>query len=506
MVLTSYTRAAAAVLAGRIEVPRENIATLHALCYRGLDRPPIAETGKLAAAWDEQPGLPASWRLGATTADIEEGALAPSDTGAMLAAYNLWRAQLCTDPMLAERTRYFAEAWEAYKAETGSVDFADMLSRGFEALPECPGAPEVMIIDEAQDLTPAQWRLVRQWSTSPVLARYVVAGDPAQAIYGFAGARPDVFMQPVEPGHERMLSQSWRLPPAIHEYAEAQLARHSPPLMEGRDFRPREGAQGEVRWSVATWRQPERLLDDIEAQLDAKRTVMVLASCTYMLRPLLSVLRQQGIPFHNPYRRTNGAWNPLRGARDGEVATVDRVLAYLRFDKGTWGEHHRPWTRQETVLWLDMLRASEFEGTKTRAIGEALPRGVPEILPADLIDVLNADALDALTASPAGLRELVTRSLKRFAQPLEFALAIYERRRAALRETPMLTIGTVHSVKGGEADCVIVFPDISEAANMAAQTFEGRDALIRQTYVAHTRAREELVLCAPSPKGRTLPW
>ena len=499
MVLTSYTRAAAAVLAGRVGVPRENIATLHALCYRAIGRPPIAETGALAAQWDARPDLPPSWKLGASLSDLEEGNIADTDAGAMLADYNLWRAQLRTDPMLGERVRYFAEAWEAYKADTGSIDFADMLDRGYEDLPECPGLPEVLVVDEAQDLTPAQWRLIRQWGASRDLARYVVAGDPAQAIYGFAGARPDVFMTPVEPGHERLLMQSWRLPPAIHEYAEAYLAQHSPPMTDNRTFRPREGEPGEVRRIGATWRTPDAMLHDVDGQLRAGRTVMVLAACSYMLRPLLALLREQGIPFHNPYRRQAGAWNPLRPARDGQVSTVDRLLAYLRPDWRTWDAEARNWSVREALQWLDMLRASEFEGTKTAALAGGLPQG-REVLPADLIGLLNDEALDALTAESAPA-ELGRRALQRYERPLEFAAAIYARRPAALRETPRLTIGTIHSVKGGESDVIYLFPDISLAGLIESRSADGQDAMIRQFYVGMTRARQSLVLCAPQQPG-----
>ena len=500
MVLTSYTRAAAAVLAGRIAVPRENVATLHALCYRALGRPPIAETGALAAQWDERPDLPPSWRLGASLTDLEEGNIADTDAGAMLADYNLWRAQLRTDPLLGERCRYFAEAWEAYKAATGSIDFGDMLDHGYEELPECPGLPEVLVVDEAQDLTPAQWRLVRQWGGSPELARYVVAGDPAQCLFNFAGARPDVFMAPVADGHERLLAQSWRLPPAIHEYAEAYLAQHSPPMTDRRTYRAREGEPGEVRRIGATWKNPYAMLRDIEAQLSAGRTVMVLAACSYMLRPLLSLLREQGVPYHNPYRRQAGAWNPLRAARDGEVATIDRLLAYLRPDRRTWGADARPWTLRDALQWLDMVKASEFEGTKTAALASGLPQGREALMPGDLIGVLGDDALDALTAESAPA-ELSRRALKRYERPLEFAAAIYARRPAALRETPRLVVGTIHSVKGAEADCVFLFPDISMSGLIESRTAEGRDATIRQFYVGCTRARQSLVLCAPQRPG-----
>ena len=69
----------------------------------------------------------------------------------------------------------------------------------------------------------------------------------------------------------------------------------------------------------------------------------------------------------------------------------------------------------------------------------------------------------------------------------------------ALTETPRITIGTGHSVKGGEADVIYAFPELS-ASGMCQ--WEGsrkdRDAVIRLGYVMITRARETLVICEPA--------
>jgi superfamily I DNA/RNA helicase len=56
-------------------------------------------------------------------------------------------------------------------------------------------------------------------------------------------------------------------------------------------------------------------------------------------------------------------------------------------------------------------------------------------------------------------------------------------------------VGTIHSVKGGEADVVFLFPDMSQAGDAAYQRHgPARDAVIRLFYVGMTRAREALYL------------
>ena len=63
-------------------------------------------------------------------------------------------------------------------------------------------------------------------------------------------------------------------------------------------------------------------------------------------------------------------------------------------------------------------------------------------------------------------------------------------------DTPRVVVGTIHSVKGGQADVVYLFRDLSQAAD--AQYGRGgamRDSVVRLFYVGATRACEELHVC-----------
>jgi superfamily I DNA/RNA helicase len=66
-----------------------------------------------------------------------------------------------------------------------------------------------------------------------------------------------------------------------------------------------------------------------------------------------------------------------------------------------------------------------------------------------------------------------------------------------------IKIGTVHSVKGGEADVVYLFPDLSYSA-MKEYNKQGvsKDSVIRTMYVGMTRAKEKLVLCDSESTNR----
>jgi superfamily I DNA/RNA helicase len=97
-------------------------------------------------------------------------------------------------------------------------------------------------------------------------------------------------------------------------------------------------------------------------------------------------------------------------------------------------------------------------------------------------------------------RALRAAELQRF----RYSLAVAKRHGAqVLREVPRLVIGTIHSVKGGEADVIYLSPELSAAG--AAAWRSQRDTVIRQFYVGLTRAKESLVLVSAAPRAAYLP-
>ena len=99
----------------------------------------------------------------------------------------------------------------------------------------------------------------------------------------------------------------------------------------------------------ASWKNPGPAVADAERYLAEGMTVMFLTTCSYMLAQLVKELRDSGIPFHNPYRRRNGAWNPLQKRR-GQTSTADRVLASLQM--GRTGI----WSAEDIIRWTDMAK------------------------------------------------------------------------------------------------------------------------------------------------------
>lgn len=491
IVVASFTKAAAHEVARRIALPESNVGTIHALCYRIMGGPTIAE-GK-AAEFNAQ--CPAHLRLsGAASVDLDEpqeGGEVATDADRAFLRVQALRAQLKDpaedhDPIV----RGLYAAWTEWKHEQNYHDFTDLLAHCLDVGAQLPGDPRLLFVDETQDCSPLELALIRSWATH--VDRLITVGDPWQCIYGFKGSDPHNFLTPALPKENtKVLAQSYRVPRVVHAAATKWISQSS--YYEHFDYAPRD-AEGALEYRPnITLKNPAPVIGEINRELDAGRSVMVLATCGYFLSPLLARMRAEGIPFHNPYRKKKGHWNPMRGG-------PERMQAFL---KGSAAQGAQ-WTERELRRWAEILDAKThgiFErGAKKRIAGLKRNEPIdPNILYElfdhaaikEILDTLDRDAKDA------GMW-LYEHALKTRQPQLAYALALLSRGGApALSEAPRVCVGTVHSVKGGEADTVFLFPDLSPSGYMewAGHTQESRDAVRRLFYVGMTRARERLYLC-----------
>jgi DNA helicase-2/ATP-dependent DNA helicase PcrA len=106
-----------------------------------------------------------------------------------------------------------------YKKSYVLKDFTDMIEK-FIVSELCPKY-DVVFIDEAQDLSPIQWKMFDVLKKNS--KHVILAGDDDQAIYGWAGADVKRFQQ--EPAKEIILPQSYRVPKLIQHIADNILSR-----------------------------------------------------------------------------------------------------------------------------------------------------------------------------------------------------------------------------------------------------------------------------------------
>ncbi|MGA2773184.1 MAG: ATP-dependent helicase [Bryobacteraceae bacterium] len=390
----------------------------------------------------------------------------------------------------------FDKKWGQYKRENGLLDFTDLIETCLRDVALAPHAPSVIFADEARDLNRMQLSLVRKWGER---ANYfIVAGDDDQTVYSFTGATPEAFLDPDIPDdHKIVLKQSYRVPRAVHRFAEEMIRRVT--RRQPKEYLPRPEDGALDRFSRDGYKRTEiAIVPDAMKQVEQGKTVMFLASCSYMLRPLIQVLRKQGVPFHNPYRRSNGFWNPLRTANPG--STANRIVSLL-VGHPDFGEGHRPWSMGDVALWAEWLQAKGVLRLGMKARLKSYDIAQPATIER-LNDIFEPDALDSLMGAwDSGYRELLgwwrSRVTADVSTRVQFPAEIAAKRGPlSLLQVPQVMVGTIHSVKGGQADVVYLFPDLSPAgAAQDARSGAARDSVIRQFYVGVTRTREKLYLC-----------
>ena len=129
---------------------------------------------------------------------------------------------------------------EQYKQKNNLIDFNDMIHQ-FVNKPELCPEFEAVFIDEAQDLSPLQWQMYDLLKTKS--KDIYLAGDDDQAIYQWAGADVDRFIN--EPGEEIFLTQSHRIPVSVQEISKTIINRIQG-LRVDKKYLPRE-EQGEAK-------------------------------------------------------------------------------------------------------------------------------------------------------------------------------------------------------------------------------------------------------------------
>jgi len=496
--VSSFTRAAAHEIASReIPVDEDNVGTLHALCYRALDRPELTE-GRLAEWNKEHPHLSVS----AGKIDPDEPMIdlpGMTDGDALSLEYHRARARMIPREIWSAPVRSWAARWEAWKEHNELMDFTDLIDVALRDRASPNYTASVGFFDEAQDFTKLQMTLVRQWAER--MEYVLLAGDDDQLLYNFAGATPDAFLEPPIPDkYKEVLAQSYRVPRAVHKITASwieQVTRREP-----KEYRPRD-ADGAVAAVNATYMNPIPLMAEIDRAERDDKTLMFLASCGYMLHPFIAMLREEGVPYHNPYRRRRGDWNPLRWDHRRKRMTAAMRLADFLFPALKDVDGSRIWSIPQLAAWIAPLTAKGLlkPGAKRRLNAALKDTDGDADEYVGLVEELFVEPTDAWSQSFEPDPRWFGARLLASKRPLyEFPLTVaIKRGPARLKERPRVVVGTVHSVKGGEADTVIVCPDLSTAGMrewMAGGT--ARDAVVRMFYVAMSRARERLVLCDPA--------
>ena len=339
---------------------------------------------------------------------------------------------------------YVERAYRHYKTSRNLLDFTDLLEHVLlepERLPKL----EALIIDEAQDLSRLQWRLVEQLALRA--QRCFLAGDDDQAVYTWAGADVASFLG--FSGDVKVLDQSYRVPSKIHALANRVVTRIKQRQPKVWKARQEEG-------SISYY-------NDF-SQVDISHgNWLILASANYMLTDMHDWIKSQGLLFERHGQRSVSeniliavlGWEKLR--KGGEVPYHVVKMIYKYMDSDFIKHGHKMLRTADTSINYTLFLLKEKHGLLSEEIWHK-----------------------ALTKISEDRRDYLVSLL---------------RRNTKLTGHVPIKLSTIHGAKGGEADNVLLLSDLS--TKFAKDYDKNSDDINRLLYVGITRAKQTLHIVLP---------
>jgi DNA helicase-2/ATP-dependent DNA helicase PcrA len=333
------------------------------------------------------------------------------------------------DDLTFHAVKQYDYALKHYKKQNGLLDFTDMLEKYNSFLPV-----DICIIDEAQDLSSLQYRMAIL--ASQQASEVYIAGDDDQAIFGWAGADVTKFLS--LKGDRKILPQSYRIPRTVHPIALDIVKRIKNRYPKPWSPRTHDGS---VEW----------IADEQQIDFSGEGSWMCLSRSKYLLNRFQQAARQQGYGYiyngkhslESEETRAIMSWESLRKGKSLSQHEIKNMINFLGFK----------------------VKLEKLESYSLSDI--SLPE---EVKQNDWMKMLKGIAPDE--------REYL-RSCMRNGEKFS--------------DKPRINISTIHQSKGGEADNVVLTPDMGKLSWENSH----KDEENRVWYVAVTRARENLMIVRP---------
>jgi DNA helicase-2/ATP-dependent DNA helicase PcrA len=361
----------------------------------------------------------------------------------------------------AEKLAQVYTAYESVKKQELAIDFEDVLLLTAAMLEEERTVRErvqdqyrYFTIDEYQDISPVQQRLINAWLGSR--QDICVVGDPAQTIYSFAGATPvflNSFTQRFPDAEVIRLSTGYRSTPEI-TFAANALLRHGAmgqELIALNDHGTKPSVDGYANEDAEVTGVLTQITDLLNSGTQAQE-IAILARTNNQLKGVERAMNKAGLPY--------------------QVRSTERF-----FDRQDVRDYLKEVRRasvlpSEGVAWIDELRTL----AQPHLTGESID-GIAALL--HLARELDADN----NFSPKTLRGYLREIEDRVQQNNPPTM-------------PVITLATLHAAKGLEWERVFLIGASEGILPLETGVTGQSDAVIdeerRLFYVGMTRAKVDL--------------
>jgi len=377
------------------------------------------------------------------------------------------------------------ERYESAKRIHGRHDFPDLMLEfvgcryptvtsdpvRVEPRGDCPPLA-VWLFDESQDMNRLCDLVARRLASEESVERVVICGDPFQSIFGFSGSSAKWMMR--WPAEQEIMPVSHRCPADILAAGEGRLRR-----LKGGEYWDRGIQAARPGGSLESTPSVRNLLSRVEPTEDW----LLIARSNYQAKKMADEADRAGIPWQ---------WTK-ECESETDITARAGFRAAVALERGS---HVTPGEIESLFTVIPSQAGGERlwkHGSKSQFAITQWPAG-KRFAVSDLEEIGATPALSAALASPQW-----TSIAKAGAEKYRRLAAKHGDKLTAM---PRVRIGTIHSVKGAEADNVgILYAPTDRSVKQQRKSREVFNEERRIEYVAVTRAKRRLVACYPPRTG-----
>jgi superfamily I DNA/RNA helicase len=350
--------------------------------------------------------------------------------------------------------------YEQYKTSGGQrsfIDFDDMIEGCLQSKINFPPI-DVLILDEAQDCTPLQWQVI--FKIAKKAGRVYLAGDDDQGIYGWNGADSNYFTE-YWPGRSVKLRKTRRFGKAIYDFS--QVIRRGILDSVEKEYEPGD-TEGYVK----------RYLNFKEIPFEKEQgTWFILGRVNTWVNELRMLAKDSGLYFKD--NKDNKCF---------DIHQWDAIKSWTKLSNGK--KINKP-QAQNLYKFINNLATSNFRGDR-------FWMSEPDFRDYNFEELKDWCGLEIPDEQKKTPWYFVLRRNFKPNQKRHFIRLLRRYGQAELDADPKIVIDTIHSVKGDEADHVVMYNKANYPSNFDTKNIDEKIDERKVWYTGATRAKKSLHL------------